>query len=96
MIDTPERIQEISEKIGYPKKQGHALMFMEMNGVKDFEHVLVSRMEEDIVNLTGGIRYVINDSNHSVTPFGSPWDIIKESRLEATYAAWQEVKEEQQ
>ena len=91
------RLEEISEEFGYPEEKGHAFMFIEWNGLKDFEHVLISRMEEAIAYTVAGhhvpfffaIRQDLNDE----------YDVMghtHKSRLEATFTAWQAIKEQQQ
>jgi len=96
MTDTTERIEAISEAIGYPKKHGHAFTFMELNGVEDFEHVLISRMEEEIESFQ-------SEKSGDSWKFGwwqkngrTFYTKKRKSRLEATFAAWQAIKEQQQ
>lgn len=101
MTNTPERIleimrvEQISEAIGYPVQQGHAFIFMEMNGVEDFEHVLISRMEEDIVRIGRNSLTLVNVPEEKLfSCFCLAWGVNgaeHESRLEATFTAWQEV-----
>ncbi len=82
MIDTPERITEISEKLDYPFQR------TDLSSL-----ILIASMLEYIVEKNGLFQCMLNSFGHSVKPGdGEEW-FTDPSLLEATYAAWQAVQE---